>query len=998
MDTFTPFAAGSTRPDPAAIPERLAEQSIALEEVLSDLIAAGYDRVAGQEKQLASVARTLSSEASRRVAQQGELLGQVVDTLTRPIDAKLAEQRAALAAIPVDPREFTPGQPGIPTWAEPFLPTNTDALAPGVMLAGPADYSGCSEQPGPPVSAQIVNGVQTGWFSLGGKAFATLEEFQEWALYVYFSNIPPPKYIRLVPVETQVPGYNSVIYYNCPTTPPPPVVPPTPPPVVPSPVPPPPAGRIDNRPDLSGCFKLVPCDVTAAPAPYPPRPPEPPVPPPPPPPPPVSPGPGPPPAPAPTPHELPEWNLSTERFCVYVEDYVKEFSALGRLLEDMLIAVVTEVGAVAEVLNAISQLPFIKSVAGVIPRVPEAYKQLMGYLKDEFIDVATVYLGKRRHDLVGLYFAKCIFRIADITPIGVNFILQGGVQVQVEINQLRQIVEYLIDYLYPVRVPDQGSLDTLYMGGEITRAHWDCLTRTNGYQPELEERIVHARRAQPTADDLIRYYTRLQHRKRELPDRLRRAGWMDSADQDVIGTNSVYLPPPSDIIRFAVKDVFDPAKLGRREMIAELKQQVGLQELFDAQGLSDTVVTTADGRTLPVPTSLLYWLASYDEISPTQGFEMLHRLRPNRLARYRLPGPGGSTVLPQAMDMDTLRKLLKEKDYNPIWRDRLAAISYRVIPRSDLFKIYLLGGFGEPKGTKGIQLAPDGTPGSMGTAEKELYEGFLDFGYASVDAARQTFTTARDWELRRLTPFTRRTISRVCQSYTAGTIGEPEALKLLRDVLPFPEDAERHLAACDAQVSNLQVRESIGAIKRIFVRGVGTEAEVRGMLVAAGITARRIDQYIARWKLVKLGGRKQIMAAQLRGWFDEGIIGRAEFKDRLINIGFAPEDADRIIRHAELKELARTTKERDRLAAAQRREQERLARQNQSDADRAARAGQNALARFLATRPKSDMRNWLNQRTISERDVRDTLALTGMQPADIDRWIIDARVRASGGN
>ena len=969
MNTFTPFGS----PDPGAsasvVQERLAEQELAVGTAVADLVAAIVTRTQEQEAGLQSAVRPFTQRASDRVTAQDELLSPVSDALTRPLAVRLSEQSAMLSTLPAPPPEPKraataaiegPGSdpPGCHHTGQPLLVVGSKYRGgSGALYDDP--LSGAAAElllVGP---GRVVHGCGEVRRYVDGGGNTIVDVLCHWDEY---------------------PG-------ECGPAPPPPVSPPVtvPPPVLP------PGGVIDTRPpppDLAGCYRLVPCDIAVSPLPMPP-----PVVPPPPPPPPPGP---PPPPPTGDPDVIeagpvPMWDLSSNQICVWVEDYVREFTRLGEWAEAFISQSFSSMGEYAKSFIALGDLPYVGRWIKLLSPITNAIHTLY-YLAVEAVDAyGDKLLGQRHRAIIGCHFTRALLRLTRSAPVGINFVVEGNVWLDFEITQLSQICDYLIEYLYPVKVPDQGTIDTLYTFGEIDRSHWSCLTRMGGHQPALQERAVHARRSAPTADDLIRYYMRYQHRMPELPDRMRRAGWMDSADQDVIRVNSVFLPPPSDIIRFAIKDVFDPAKLGRAEMVAELKQQVGLQELFDAQGLSDTVVTTRDGRTQQVPTSLLYWLASYDEISPTQVFEMLHRLRPNRLARYRLPGPSGTTVTPDAVTIDTVRKLLKEKDYNPIWRDRLAAISYRVIPRSDLFKIYLLGGFGLQKGTAGMPAGPTTPAAQMAPAERELHESFLDFGYSEVDAARQTYTTARDYELRRLTPFTRKAIGRTCASYTVGVITRDEALARLREVLPFSDDAGRHLADCDTAVSQGHTRETIAAVRRIFTRGIGSEPEVRRMLADAGIVDNRIDEYLSRWKLVKLGGRRHVVAGQLKQQYLEGQISRGEYLDRLERMGFERGDAARIVRHTEIGKEKADRKLRERQQAAERRQAERDAREAQREGRETERLAQTRLARFLAGRPKADLKKWLQQRTISEAEVRETLALTGMVGPDIDRWIIDAR-------
>jgi DNA-binding Lrp family transcriptional regulator len=115
------------------------------------------------------------------------------------------------------------------------------------------------------------------------------------------------------------------------------------------------------------------------------------------------------------------------------------------------------------------------------------------------------------------------------------------------------------------------------------------------------------------------------------------------------------IPSTADFIRFAVREVFDPAQRQR------LKLDEDYPEAFTGKaalhGLSEE-----DARD--------YWAAHWQLPSATQGYHMLWR---------------------DEIDATGLDQLLKALDYSPTWRDKLAAIARPTLGRVDIRRAFTLG-------------------------------------------------------------------------------------------------------------------------------------------------------------------------------------------------------------------------------------------------------------------------------------------------------------------
>jgi hypothetical protein len=422
-------------------------------------------------------------------------------------------------------------------------------------------------------------------------------------------------------------------------------------------------------------------------------------------------------------------------------------------------------------------------------------------------------------------------------------------------------------------------------------------------------------------------------------------------------------------------------------MLEELAKQKGLRELFDAQGMHNTEVTDAFGKKTTVNTAELYWLASYHEASPTQGYEMLHRLRKDRVRRLKLPGQNDAEADKMVFEMPELRKLLKEIDFNPIWRDRLAAISYRVIGRIDIRRMYEFGVFGKPLGSKGFNLVNPANPIPVGEAEKEVASRYEDLGSTAPDSRLQALFVVRLWEKQQRNKTKTRTQSLVCQLFSVGVIDRQRAEKQLESVFETPDEIVQYLDTCQAVDRMKTVKLAIGTIKRQYLSFQIDANTAKARLNQVGLQPGRAGEYIIDWDIIKLRRPREETAAEMCGWLSEGLIDRPEFLKRLERIGYEASHAERIVRKCEIGILRRSAKEAERIARAQLQERRRREAAEAKVAKERVRLEASRLAKFLATRTEKHLIDYFKEGVISVQEIHSTLLLKSYTLADAQRWI-----------
>lgn len=205
-----------------------------------------------------------------------------------------------------------------------------------------------------------------------------------------------------------------------------------------------------------------------------------------------------------------------------------------------------------------------------------------------------------------------------------------------------------------------------------------------GLRQDRAELALEANRPLPNPGDIQAAFLRGEITIEKHNDLLRAYGF---SDENIRLITSLYMliPPPSDLIRMAVKEAFSP----------EIAQKFGQYEDYPKE-----FTEWAAKQGIDKDWAERYWAAHWDLPSPDMGFEMLHR---------------------GIIDDNELKLLLRALDVMPYWRDRLIQLSYNPLTRVDVRRMYKLGVL----------------------TEQDVTRSYLDLGYSQENAQRLTEFTKR---------------------------------------------------------------------------------------------------------------------------------------------------------------------------------------------------------------------------------------------------------------
>jgi hypothetical protein len=286
--------------------------------------------------------------------------------------------------------------------------------------------------------------------------------------------------------------------------------------------------------------------------------------------------------------------------------------------------------------------------------------------------------------------------------------------------------------------------------------------------------------------------------------------------------------PPTDLVRFAVREVFTP----------EIAQSFGQFEDFPTAALPDARKAGIDEQLLRN-----YWAAHWELPSASQGFEMFHR---------------------GIIDFQTLELLLRAQDVMPFWRDKLIQIAYNVPGRIDLRRMFAAGVIDEPRTLKGYQ----------------------DLGYNPEDA-RVLTDFAKKQAAGHDKALPRGTIT---LAYRDGLLDRGAATDELHALGFHDDDVDLYLSLEDYHNAKVDSDLAESIVEHDLKAGFIDEGSARGQLAALGVTGRRVELLVRRWRHTAAVRTSTLSAQQVLRALREDVLTEGAARGRLLALGYPEAD------------------------------------------------------------------------------------------------------------
>lgn len=391
----------------------------------------------------------------------------------------------------------------------------------------------------------------------------------------------------------------------------------------------------------------------------------------------------------------------------------------------------------------------------------------------------------------------------------------------------------------PTALPSAPDAALAWLGDQISESTLECWVRAAGTRYPEYKKVIDSLRQKFPLMQLGSLYLRGKLTEEELKDRIRESGFTQDGDIADLTELLKVIPPPSDLVRFMVRDTADVALVDKFGMDDEFQAKFAgdIVDWAKASGVSDEYMQSV-------------WRAHWSIPAPGQLFDMLHR-------SAELP-----ITDPAYVDLDDVEAALKQQDILPYWVPRFINSAYNLLGRIDL--------------RRGFQL---------GVIDREkLVEKYQVAGYREDDAN----TLADVTEATTLATFRR---SPLVGQLAGGTITDEE----FTEGLSADGATDDMIAAARKRALTIargkKRKRCTDAYHKRYLAGDLSTAGGRANLLALGLSADIVDTLIDGWQCERDARGKAIPAGELAALYSQGAITADSLTSRLKIIGYSYEDA-----------------------------------------------------------------------------------------------------------
>lgn len=403
-------------------------------------------------------------------------------------------------------------------------------------------------------------------------------------------------------------------------------------------------------------------------------------------------------------------------------------------------------------------------------------------------------------------------------------------------------MNYTLNRLVPNAEVDPGTLIELYFRGHIDFSTLADRLRTHGYDVSKAREFLLISKRIFTIEQAIYAYRRGIISEAEFKA-IMKANGVDERDIDKYLRITEYFPPPQDIIRFAVREVFTPEIVKKYRMDEDLPKEY--LELAKQVGIPEEVAKW-------------YWYAHWELPSLTMGFEMFRR---------------------KIIDAEELKTLMRTLDIMPGWRDKLLQLAYEIPTRVDVRRMYEMGVIDRNK-------------------VKEYYE---KMGYTPEDAEILTQWTEIEYAREDKTL----TVKQILELYELGEFTREEAIEHLNK-LGYPRDvAEYKVTLYEHERLLKEAKEQLQLLIEKYKAGAITWEELVDEAYKLPFSPTTIQRALVKAYREKEAKVKLPSLNTLKRWLKLGIIDGEKFKDYLKRMGYREEDIENYMKEVGLLPLER---------------------------------------------------------------------------------------------
>lgn len=534
---------------------------------------------------------------------------------------------------------------------------------------------------------------------------------------------------------------------------------------------------------------------------------------------------------------------------------------------------------------------------------------------------------------------------------------------------LKIALRYAINKECPIvtLTPDQAL--SAYLGNTLSIQALKDITEANGNCWDPFRAYAESRTPRYSENQLFALRARNKLTYGEYSERMRALGWLDEPVKENLYDLSQFIPGPADLIRFMVRDAADDTLAARFELDTD----------FNAKW-DGLVKKYGDWQRIEPEVAKLYWRSHWSIPSPTQLYEMFHRLR------------NGDENGENVVDEDTLTTALQQQDIAPYWIKRLIAVSFHPLTRIDIRRAYDIGtidkkdvtkrlkqvGYNDDDANKLSDLFDDEKKDAISDrkpikqwkqeliSRQDASAKLKKYGYEQADidealdkiepsfvdskAAKQFKAgviskkqfdnrltkaglgfAAIDSIAKQLSPPLGQSIALV--RFRSYQTSEQDFVAELRDE-GFSDDESIDVASREHKRLSARLQAAcVKGIRRQFMTAAVNRAQAAQMLTGRGLAFQWSNEIIDGWECEKDALGKEFTLSQLSKLYERGVINDFSLRDRIGRVGYDEDDSALLaydiavgVNERRAREMAKVAKERGVAIEKAQRESEKLAK------------------------------------------------------------------------
>jgi hypothetical protein len=471
---------------------------------------------------------------------------------------------------------------------------------------------------------------------------------------------------------------------------------------------------------------------------------------------------------------------------------------------------------------------------------------------------------------------------------------------------LMRLINYAMDTkIHSGRFDPQQAIVVMFRN-----PNFDTLLREDmsqlGWDEARQGLMINALRPRPGNGELVSLFLRGKITQLTLSQELTRRGFEQEAIDGIFELANI-IPGVGDLMSMANRMVWDDSIANR----------------FGTDALLDPIVTQwAAKQGLSADWVKRFWRMHWSIPSPQTGMEMLHRLRPGRSKN--------------PFTSEDMTMLLKIGDFPEYWFSRFLEISYNpytrvdvrrmhklgVITDDELYQTYLDLGYDEQhaKGLSDWTIKNETlTDKTKVEVARDLNQGTIVDAYQKkvIDRAKATaFLTQLKFDPQEVevilkaaefqktvavkssidVTYAAKLLSLVEQAYAARMLSQGEAQTMLAGLNYQADEIAFVLKYADFDYNNTVLNDALKLIGDAYTAGALDQNGVITLLGTYNISGQQQTQLFAEWDQTRKIRSKRLTQAQYLSAWLKGFITEADYRARLLDLGYADQDIEILIK------------------------------------------------------------------------------------------------------